>query len=276
MLIRAGYEMSFSCEYPTHMLALLSVHPSRNKDLVTPHRVFTSPDVPVYDYPDIFGNVRSRLTLPPGLTTLSCDFTIQDPGLPDPVGPQAAKIPVDRLPDDVLLYLTGSRYCETDLLSDAAWAMFGDIAHGGDRVQAIVDFTRRHVSFGYRHARATRTAWETYQERVGVCRDFAHLAIALCRCMNIPARYCTGYPGDVTGDIPGNIGAAPADAPVDFTAWIEAYLGGSWHAFDPRHDRPHRGRIAMAKGLDGAHTPLTTSFGNAMLTNFMVRVEPLE
>ena len=268
MLIRAGYEMRFSCEYPTHMLALLSIHPSRNKDLVTPHRVLTSPDVPIYDYPDVFGNVRSRLTLPPGEVTLSCDFTINDSGLPDLLAPEARKTPVDQLPDDLLLYLTGSRYCETDLLSDTAWAMFGEIAHGWDRVQAIVNFTHQHISYGYQHARATRTAWETYQERVGVCRDFAHLAITLCRCMNIPARYCTGYLGD--------IGVGAGDAPMDFTAWIEAWLDGGWYVFDPRHNVPRVGRIAMAKGLDGAHTPLTTSFGNAVLTHFVVHTEVVE
>ena len=265
MLIRAGYEISFSCEYPTHMLALLSIHPSRHKDLTTPHRVLTSPDAPIYDYPDLFGNVRSRLTLPAGLATLSCDFTIHDSGLPDPVSPDARRIPVEQLPDDVLLYLAGSRYCETDLLSDMAWAMFGDISHGWERVQAIVNFTHDHVSFGYHHARPSRTAWETYQERVGVCRDFAHLAITLCRCMNIPARYCTGYLG--------NFGTVAEDAPMDFSAWIEVYLGGSWHVFDPRFNAPRIGRIAVAKGPDGAHTPLTTSFGNAPLASFAVHVE---
>lgn len=268
MLIRAGYEMSFSCEYPTHMLALLSIHPSRHKDLATPHRVRTSPDVPVYDYPDNFGNVRSRLTLPAGLATLSCDFTIHDSGLPDPTFPDARRVPVEQLPDDVLLYLAGSRYCETDLLADMAWAMFGDISHGWERVQAIVNFTHDHVSFGYDHARASRTAWETYQERVGVCRDFAHLAITLCRCMNIPARYCNGYLGD--------FGALAEDAPTDFTAWIEVYLGGNWQVFDPRFNAPRIGRIAMAKGPDAAHTPLTTSFGNATLTNFTVRVQVVD
>ena len=261
MLIRAGYEISFSCEYPTHLLALLSLHPSRHQDLVTSHRVLSSPDVPIYDYPDLFGNVRSRLTLPAGESTLTCDFTVHDSGLPDPVSPDAPRIPVEQLPDDVLLYLAGSRYCETDRLSDMAWAMFGDISHGWERVQAIVNFTHDHISFGYQHARATRTAWETYQERVGVCRDFAHLAITLCRCMNIPARLCTGYLAEI---------GVVADTPMDFSAWIEVYLGGGWHVFDPRYNVPRIGRIAMAKALDGAHTPLTTSFGNAVLTKFVV------
>jgi len=268
MLIRAGYEISFSCEYPTHLLALLSLHPSRHHDLVTPHRVLSSPDVPIYDYPDLFGNVRSRLTLPAGESTLKCDFTVQDSGLPDPVLPETPRIPVEQLPDDVLLYLSGSRYCETDRLSDMAWAMFGDIGHGWHRVQAIVNFTHDHISFGYNHARATRSAWDTYQERVGVDRDFAHLAITLCRCMNIPARFCTGYLAETGGAAAGR--GAAGDWPMDFTAWIEVYLDGGWYVFDPRHNAPRIGRIAMAKALDGAHTPLTTSFGNAVLTKFVV------
>jgi transglutaminase-like putative cysteine protease len=268
MLIRAGYEISFACEVPIHMLALLSIHPSRNKDLATPHRVLTTPEIPVYDYPDVFGNVRSRLTLPPGDTTLSCDFTIHDTGQPDPAVPDAEQTPIDSLPDDVLMFLLGSRYCETDLLSDTAWAMFGGAMSGWARVQAIVDFVHDHITFSYNDARPTRTAWDAYQEQVGVCRDFAHLAITLCRCMNIPARYCTGYLGD--------IGVPPSDAPMDFSAWMEVYLGGEWYVFDARYNVPRVGRIVMARGLDATYTPLTTSFGNAVLTNFVVHTEQVK
>jgi transglutaminase-like putative cysteine protease len=257
MLIRAGYDISFEADVPTHMLALLSIHPSRNKDLVTPHRVVTSPAIPIYDYPDVFGNVRSRLTIPPGGVTLSCEFTVRDSGEFEPVVPE--------LPDDVLIYLLGSRYCDTDRLSDMAWAMFADETPGWATVQAIVDFVHGHIRFDYAHARSTRTAWDAYQEQVGVCRDYAHLAITLCRCMNIPARYCTGYLGD--------IGVPAADIPTDFTAWMEVYLGGGWHVLDARHNTPRIGRIVMAKGLDAAHAALTTSFGNAMLTNFFVHTE---
>lgn len=265
MLIRAGYEISFQCDNPTHMLAMLSIHPSRNKDLVTTHRILTTPDVPIYDYLDAFGNVCSRVTVPPGGLTLSCDFTIQDDGQPDPVSPGAIQHAVEDLPDDVLIYLLGSRYCETDRLSETAWSLFGHTPPGWPRVQAIADFTYNHMEFGYPHARSTRTAWDGYQEQQGVCRDFAHLAITLCRCMNIPARYCTGYLGD--------IGVPASDVPMDFSAWFDAYLGGAWHSFDARHNQPRIGRILMARGRDATDTALVTSFGPSVLAGFQVHTD---
>jgi transglutaminase-like putative cysteine protease len=262
MLIRAGYEIRYETDIATPMMAMLSVHPSRNKDLATSHRIVASPDVPIYHYLDAFGNVCTRVTVPEGGVTLSCDFTIEDDGLPDAVALDALQHPPDDLPDDVLIYLLGSRYCETDRLSDTAWSLFGDVPPGWQRVQAIVDFTHRHVEFGYQHARPTKTAWDAHQEGQGVCRDFAHLAIALCRCMNIPARYCTGYLGD--------IGIPPVDAPMDFSAWFDVYLSGRWHTFDARHNRPRIGRILMARGRDATDTALTTTFGPARLVGFDV------
>ncbi len=262
MLIRAGYDIRFNTEVPTPMMAMLSIHPSRHIDLTTPQRIVTGPEVPIYDYLDSFGNVCSRVTVPSGGLQLSCDFTIEDSGEPDRYSPGAVQHPVEELPDDVLIYLLGSRYCETDRLLEAAWSLFGHIQSGWAKVQAIVDFVHEHIEFGYHHARNTRTAWEGYQEQRGVCRDFAHLAVALCRCMNIPARYCTGYLGD--------IGIPPVDAPMDFSAWFDVYLGGEWHTFDARHNRPRIGRILMARGRDATDTALTTYFGPAVLANFQV------
>lgn len=265
MLIRAGYDIAFTAVTPTPLMAMLSVHPSRNKDLRTPHRIVTSPEVPLYDYLDAFGNVCTRVTVPEGGLTLSCDFTIEDCGEPDTYTPDAAQHAIEDLPDDVLIYLLGSRYCETDRLSDTAWGLFGHVKPGWDRVQAIVDFTHGHVEFGYHHARPTKTAWDAHQEQQGVCRDFAHLAITLCRCMNVPARYCTGYLGD--------IGVPASDAPMDFSAWFDVFLGGAWHTFDARHNRPRIGRILMARGRDATDTALTTAFGPATLSGFDVHTD---
>ena len=268
MLIKAGYAIRYETETPTPMMAMLSIHPSRQKDIRTPHRIVATPDVPMYDYLDAFGNICTRVTVPAGGLTLSCDFTIEDSGLPDATIPDAEQHAVEDLPDDVLMYLLGSRYCETDRLSDAAWSRFGHFAKGWERVQAIVDFTHHHIEFGYQYARATKTAWDAHQERQGVCRDFAHLAITLCRCMNIPARYCTGYLGD--------IGIPPVDAPMDFSAWFEVFLGGAWHTFDARHNRPRIGRILMARGRDATDTALTTTFGAATLTGFDVFTDEVQ
>src|SRR6218665_975028 len=242
MLIRAGYTIRLESDVPTPMLALLSVHPSRNKDLATTHRIVTAPDVPIYDYVDAYGNICSRVTIPSGGLELACDFTIGDDGQPDRAAPEAIQHAIEDLPNDILMYLLGSRYCETDRRAETAWSLFGDVAPGWQRVQAIVSFVHDHIEFGYHHARATRTAWEGYQEQRGVCRDFAHLAITPWRCMNIPARYWTGYLGD--------IGVPPVDAPMDFSAWFDVYLGGEWHTFDARHNRPRIGRILMARGRD--------------------------
>ncbi|MEO7787172.1 MAG: transglutaminase family protein, partial [Sphingomicrobium sp.] len=242
MLIKAGYDIRFECTVPTPIMANLSVHPSRHQDLVTPHRITTDPEVPIYDYVDGFGNVCTRLVIPAGGATLSCDFTVRDTGLPDPISPDAQQHAVEDLPDEVLVYLLGSRYCETDRLLDTAWSLFGHVPPGWERVQAIVAFTHNHIEFGYHHARPTKTAWDAYQERQGVCRDYAHLAIALCRCMNVPARYCTGYLGDIA--IP------PSNAVMDFSAWFDVYLSGKWHTFDARHNKPRVGRVLMARGRD--------------------------
>ncbi|MDB5736535.1 MAG: transglutaminase [Sphingomonas bacterium] len=268
MLIRTGYDIRFEADAPVPMMAMLSIHPSRHQDMRTPHRIVASPDVPTYDYVDVFGNTCTRVTIPEGGLTLSCDFVVEDKGLPDIVAPDAQQVPIDHLPDDILVYLLASRYCETDRLLDTAWSLFGGIQPGWKMVEEIVSFTHDHIEFGYHHARPTKTAWDAHQEKQGVCRDFAHLAITLCRCMNVPARYCTGYLGD--------IGISPSDAPMDFSAWFEVYLGGIWYTFDARHAKPRIGRILMARGRDATDTALTTQFGSAQLVRFDVHTNEVD
>lgn len=261
MLIRAGYDIGFATDYPVPALANLSVHPSRNRDLRTAQRIMTTPDVPMYDYLDSFGNVCTRLTIPTGGITISCGFVIEDSFAPDEVEPDARQVPVEEIPDGILLYLLGSRYCETDRLSEIAWALFGGLS-GWTLVQAIVSFVHERISFDYATARPDKTAFDAYNERVGVCRDYAHLAVALCRTMNVPARYCTGYMGDM--DLPELVGE------MDFSAWFEAYLEGRWFVFDARHNYPRRGRILMARGRDATDVALTNTFGSAPLVRFQV------
>ncbi len=265
MKIRCGYDISYHCSAPTPMQLLVSVHPSRERDLVTEQWIRTDPFVPLRVVLDSFGNRLTRLVAPPGEIRFSSDFIIEDSGLPDETAWDAPETPIDYLPDDVIVYLAGSRYCDTDLLSDLAWSQFGGTPRGWARVQAIVDYVHNRIRFDYQQARSTRTASDGHRERVGVCRDFAHLAVALCRCMNIPARYCTGYLGD--------IGVPLVDSPMDFSAWFEVYLGGRWFTFDARHNRPRIGRIVMARGRDATDVAISTAFGSANLGRFDVITE---
>jgi len=262
MKIRVGYEISYECQQPVPMLLMLSLHPSRMPDLLTPHRIAFDPPVAASDYRDLFGNICTRIVAPAGRLSMSFDATVTDPGTPDPAATGAVQHPIEELPEETLVFLLGSRYCETDRLSETAWALFGHIPPGWGRAKAICDFVNDHLIFGYQHARSTKTAWDAFMEQNGVCRDFAHLAIAFCRCMNIPARYCTGYLGD--------IGVPPADAPMDFSGWFEAYLGGHWYIFDARHNEPRIGRILIARGRDATDVALSTSFGPSTLTSFKV------
>ncbi len=244
------------------MNLLLSVHPSRRQHIIGEHRIRFSPGVESRDFTDMFGNVCTRIVSPLGRIDISNDFLIEDSGLPDAVAPGARQHPIFELPDDALIYLLGSRYCDTDKLSNLAWSLFGGINSGWERVQAIVDYVHNRISFGYQYARSDRTASEGHAEQIGVCRDFAHLAVTLCRCMNIPARYCTGYLGD--------IGVPPDPAPMDFSAWFEVYLDGQWFTFDARHNHPRIGRIVIARGRDAADVAISTSFGFAQLVKFEV------
>ena len=262
MLIRAGYKITYDCAQPTPMLLALSVRPERLPDVEGEHRIRFDRPVEARDYLDGFGNTITRLLAPEGRLVISKDILVRDPGVPDPASPDAEQHPVEDLPDDVLVYLMGSRYCDTDRLSDTAWSLFGNRPPGWGRVQAICGYVHERITFGYEHARSTRTAWDGYMERKGVCRDFAHLAVAFCRCMNIPARYATGYLGD--------IGVPPADSPMDFSAWFEAYLGGRWWTFDARHNTPRIGRVVMARGRDATDVAISTTFGPCTLAGFEV------
>ena len=265
LTLHVGFEMAYDCPQATPMILLLNVHDSRATDLLYPDHLVTIPAVPATAYRDLFGNWCCRLVAPQGLFTLRTDAMLRDSGLADDVAWDAQQLPVEQLPESTLVYLLGSRYCETDQLSQMAWATFGQGPTGWARVQAICDFVHQHISFGYHHARRTRTAWEAYTERIGVCRDYAHLAIALCRCMNIPARYCTGYLGDI------RIPLVPG--PMDFAGWFEAYLGDRWYTFDARNNTPRIGRVLMARGRDACDVALVSTFGPNTLQHFQVWAE---
>jgi transglutaminase-like putative cysteine protease len=262
MLIRLGYEIAIDCAQPLPIISLLVIHDDRQKDIQRETKVLTSPKVKAAPYRDIFGNRGHRFLAPAGRFSIMYDAVIEDSGEPDEVNTIAVAAPVEDMPDEVMGFLLGSRYCETDHLSQLAWSKFGHIPAGWARVQAICDYVHDRISFGYGYARATRTAAQAHEEQVGVCRDFAHLAITLCRCMNIPARYVNGYLGDI---------GVPADpAPMDFSAWFEAWIGGKWYAFDARHNMPRIGRIPVARGRDATDVPLLHSFGPHTLATFKV------
>ncbi len=265
MRIRAGFTITLRCQSPTPFIFLLNVHPSREPDLVTPDQIRITPDLPSEIYLDGFGNRCLRLVAPKGDVTLHNEFLIGDTGRPDEVALEAGQHEVQALPSEVLVYLLGSRYCDTQRLDDIAWQTFGSTQPGWPRVQAICDFVHDRIAFDYQKASPTRTAFDGFNDREGVCRDFAHLAITLCRCMNIPARYCTGYLGD--------IGIPPVDFPMDFSAWFEAYLGDRWYTFDARHNVPRIGRILMATGRDATDVALSTGFGASELQTFEVVTE---
>ncbi len=261
MRIRTGFEIVYDCPEPVPMLLTLSVHPTRRDDLETPDWLRTEPMVDVQQYIDGFGNICSRVLAPAGRMTLSADFIIRDTGEPDAYVPEAQQHAVADLPQEALVFLLGSRYCETDRLTNIAWSLFGHTAPGWTRVQAIVDWVHSHLTFGYEHARATKSAYEAYEEGVGVCRDYAHLAVALCRCMNIPARYCTGYLGDI---------GVPKVGVMDFSAWFDVYLSGRWHTFDARNNKRRQARVLIARGRDATDVAIANTFGTAYLSGFTV------
>jgi transglutaminase-like putative cysteine protease len=268
MQIRVGYEFIYSFPQPTPMILTVSIHYSRASDIVTPDHLTTSPSVPVTAYRDGFGNWCSRIVAPPGRFYITGNGVVRDSGLLDPIVPSAQQHAVKDLPEETLVFLLGSRYCETDLLSPVAWQLFSQGPRGWPLVQAICDYVHNWITFDYQTARSTRTAWEAYNGRSGVCRDYAHLAIAVCRCMNIPARYCTGYLGD--------IGAPPPYGVGDFAAWIEVYVGGGWYIFDPRNNVPRIGRVLIARGRDAADVAIVTTFGPNTLESFKVWADEIE
>ena len=266
--IRVGCELIYDCPQPTPMLLMLNIHYSRASDIVVPDRLVISPSVKLTAYRDGFGNWVSRIVAPAGVTRISTSAILRDSFLPDPVVPQAPQHRVEDLPEETLEFLLPSRYCDTELLTETAWQMFGATPPGWARVQAVCDFVHRHIRFDYNQARATRTASEAYREGVGVCRDYAHLAIALCRCLNIPARYCTGYLGDIAMPPPYGV--------MDFAGWFEAYLGGQWHIFDARNNIPRVGRVLLARGRDAVDVAITTTFGPNTLCGFTIWTAPAD
>jgi transglutaminase-like putative cysteine protease len=262
MNISIGYEFIYHLPQPTPMILVVSIHYSRASDIVIPDHLTTEPAVPITAYRDAFGNWCSRIMAPPGRIRIKSAGEIRDSGMPDVVVPYAQLHAVKDLPEETLVFLLGSRYCETDLLSPVAWQLFGELQRGWPLVQAICDYVHNRIKFDYQMARPTRTAWEAYNERTGVCRDYAHLAIGLCRCMNVPARYCTGYLGD--------IGVPPPYGVPDLAAWIEVYIGGAWYIFDPRNNMPRIGRVLIARGRDAADVAIVTTFGPNKLESFKI------
>jgi transglutaminase-like putative cysteine protease len=266
MLLNVGCEITFTIPAPSAMVLMLQLHPSIAAKSRGSERIQVLPAVPVVEYLDVYGNRCARVFMPAGWVAIRHHAIVDDDGLPDPQVWNAYQHPVQELPQETLLFLLASRYCEVDSeLKEIAWALFGQKPAGWPLVQAICDYVHAHIRFDYQLARANRTALEVYRERVGVCRDFMHLAVTFCRCLNIPARYCTGYLGD--------IGVPPAAAPMDFSAWFEVYLGGRWFAFDARNNTPRIGRILIARGRDAADVALTTTFGINQLQSFTVRTE---
>ena len=262
MQIRLGYTLTYDLPQPTPMLLVVNVHHSRAADLVEPDVVRTNPAVPVSAYHDSFGNWCSRVMAPAGRFVIASTGLIRDSGEVEVPLRHAIQHEVQDLPPDTLQFLLASRYCETELLSQAAWNLFGHTRPGWARVQAVCDHVHNHIAFGYEHASATKTAFQVFNEQRGVCRDYAHLAIAFCRALNIPARYCTGYLGD--------IGMPPPYGPMDFAGWFEAYIGGAWHTFDPRNNIPRIGRVLMARGRDATDVAIATTFGMNWLAGFQV------
>ncbi len=265
MLIRLGYDIQFDVPAPVAMVGVLHVHPSRVKDLREPDELTIDPELKVDSYLDSYGNRCARFLAPAGPLKITNSTLIEDPGTPDPVSPDAREHPVNELPPETLRYLLNSRYCEVDRLSNIAVELFGWQPPGWNRVQAICNWVNAKVAFGYHHARSSKTALDVFTERTGVCRDFQHLAVTFCRALNIPARYATGYLGD--------IGVPASGTPMDFSAWFEVYLDNRWWAFDARNNQPRIGRILMATGRDASDVAITTSFGIANLTNFTVVTE---
>jgi transglutaminase-like putative cysteine protease len=267
MDIRVGYELVYECPQPMPMILTLNIHYSRASDIVAPDLLTTFPSVPITAYRDSFGNWCSRIVAPAGQIRISSTAVVRDSGLPEIIIRDAPQHRVQDLPEETLLFLLGSRYCETDRLSDIAWNLFGHLPEGSPRVQGVCDFVHNHIQFGYQHARPTKSAWEAYHERVGVCRDYAHLAIAFCRCLNIPARYCTGYLGDM--------GTPPPYGTMDFAGWFEAYLGGAWHTYDARNNIPRIGRVLIARGRDATDVAISSTFGPNTLIGFQVWTDAL-
>ena len=267
MQLRTGFELIYRFPQPTPIILVVNIHDSRAHDIVIPDHLTTEPALPVSGYRDNFGNRCNRVLAPAGRLRLTTDCVVRDSGQPDDMVFNAGQDSVQDLPEEALVFLLGSRYCETDFLSATAWQLFSGIEPGYARVQAICDYVHGHIAFNYQNARADRSAAGAFNDRTGVCRDYAHLAIAFCRCMNIPARYCTGYLSDLGTPPPYGVG--------DFAAWFEAWIGGRWHTFDPRNNVPRVGRVLMARGRDACDVAIATTFGPNQLESFRVWTDEL-
>ena len=268
MRIRIGYELHVDFVQPTAVVFILNVHSSQSGQLEAPDTMRFDPFVPSHFFHDLFGNPCVRALAPAGTLKVSADTIIRDSGEPEPwpIG-VAATLPQD-LPDETLPFLLPSRYCEVESLSDFAWTTFGHLPHGWLQVEAILNWCKAHVTFGYPYARATKTAVDVFYERKGVCRDFMHLAITLCRALNIPARYATGYLGD--------IGVPVVPCPMDFSAFFQVHLGGQWWSVDARHNQRRVGRVLQAFGRDAADVAILTTFGPHKLSKFFVITDELK
>ena len=271
MYIKIGFDIELGITSPMALVYLLHVHPSRRDDLLAPEAIWIEPNFERETYLDAYGNQCGRVNASVGhsLIRFYSQSIVRDAGSPDEVNWNAWQHDPTQLPVATLQFLLPSRYCEVDSeLLQFAWNQFGQTAKGWPRVQAICDFVHHHIRFDYMAARATRTALEGWRERIGVCRDYTHLAVALCRCMNIPARYCAGYLGD--------IGIAPVPYPMDFSAWFEVYLDQRWYTFDARHNTPRIGRVVMARGRDAGDVPITMAFGQTTLRKFEVTTHEVD
>ena len=268
MKLRIGYQLQYDFPQPTPSILVLNVHFTRVSVFLNPDHILISPAAPISGYRDSFGNWCSRVVLGPGPTRISTNAVIRNSGFPDLVVPGAHQVAVESLPEEALIFSCRAASVRATDFFELAWTLFGAATPGWDRVQAICDFVHRHICFGYEHARATRTACEAYEERRGVCRDYAHLAVAFCRALNIPARYCTGYLGDV--------GTPPPFPPGDFAAWFEAYVGGGWYTFDPRNNTPRIGRVLLARGRDAADVAIAMTFGPNRLESFRVWTDEVD
>lgn len=262
MRIRIGHELVFEVPRPTPMLLMLYVHPDAAAALEGPEHIVVDPAAPIEAIVDWFGNRAARIVAPAGTVSLRYDNVVSDSGRPEPTIDGLRLAPVQELPSECWRYLLASRYCEVDRMSAIAWDLFGRTPESGERARAVVDWVHDNVTFGYQYSRPTKTAFEVFTERRGVCRDFQHLAITFLRALNIPARYATGYLGD--------IGVPKDPNPMDFSAWLEVYLGDGWRTLDARHNQPRIGRVLMGRGRDAVDVALTTSFGTTTLTRFTV------
>lgn len=270
MLIRVGFDISFETDGPVPMQLLMRLHQSRVTSLrsVEDLRIEPAPSRRNAMFIDGFGNRGDQIVTPTGPFRVTSDLVVDDDGRPDPCHPEAGQVPVEDLMPDEVPFLLPSRYCEVDRVGDAAWEMFGAVTPGWPRVQAICDWVHDRLVYGYEHANSSAGAVDVMEQRAGVCRDFTHLAIAMCRCLNIPARYVSGWLGD--------IGVEPSETPIDFHAWFEARLDGGWYAFDARHNTPRIGRVPMARGRDATDVAFTTAFGPAPLRSFEVWAAAVE